>query len=277
MSNVPYIQVDEITQKFGSQEVLKGVSFEVRKGELLALIGGSGAGKSVILKHLVGLLDPLSGKVMIEGIQMSHVSESRKEILRAKIGFMFQQGALFDSMTVFDNVAFPLIESGVKDGREIERRVQVALEAVELGEHGDKMPANLSGGMIKRVAVARAIVSEPECLFYDEPTAGLDPVVTDSVSFLIRKICLGKQITSIIVTHDMASVIHIADRIIFLHQGKVYWSGSPEELMNTGDPMLRNFMDGRSGENWASLGDSSRPDFQKELLQAAYRERYHQE
>lgn len=274
MSEVPYIQVEGITQKFGSQEVLKGVSFDVRKGELLALIGGSGAGKSVILKHLVGLLDPLQGKVMIEGQEISNVSESAKALLRSKIGFMFQQGALFDSMTVFDNVAFPLVESGVRNSKEIERRVLEALDAVELGEHWDKMPANLSGGMIKRVAVARAIVSEPECLFYDEPTAGLDPVVTDSVSFLIRKICVAKQITSIIVTHDMPSVIHIADRIIFLHQGRVYWSGTPEELLNTEDAMLRNFMNGRSGEDWRSLAGTHESDFQQKLLQASYKERY---
>ena len=277
MNNVPYIQVDGITQKFGEQEVLKGVSFEIRKGELLALIGGSGAGKSVILKHLIGLLDPLSGEVLIEGKRMSNVSESKKAEMRSKIGFMFQQGALFDSMTVFDNVAFPLIEGGLKDGEEIARRVQLALDAVELGAHGDKMPANLSGGMIKRVAVARAIVSEPECIFYDEPTAGLDPVVTDSVSFLIRKICMAAQITSVVVTHDMASVVHIADRVIFLHQGRVYWTGTPMELLNTSDPMLRNFIDGRSGENWKDLSRDQRPDFQQKLLQRACKERYHDE
>ncbi|MEG0332915.1 MAG: ATP-binding cassette domain-containing protein [Akkermansia sp.] len=276
MSEIPYIQVKNITQTFGTQEVLKGVSFDVHRGELLALIGGSGAGKSVILKHLIGLLNPLSGSVMIDGNPMSNVSDSKQAILRAKMGFMFQQGALFDSMTVAENIAFPLIEAGITNESEIARRVQEALDSVDLGTHGDKMPANLSGGMIKRVAVARAIVSNPECLFYDEPTAGLDPIVTDSVSYLIRKICVGNAITSIIVTHDMGSVIHIADRIIFLNQGRVYWEGTPEELLQTQDPFLYDFVVGHSGEDWKKIQSSNRPDFQKEMLQDALAERYHQ-
>ena len=277
MENQPYIVVDNITQQFGQQVVLDGVSFEVKKGELLALIGGSGAGKSVILKHLVGLLDPLSGKVLINGLQISNVPEREKAKLRARIGFMFQNGALFDSMNVFDNVAFPLREQGVKDKKELESRVESALAAVELTGHEDKMPANLSGGMIKRVAVARAMVSSPECLLYDEPTAGLDPVVSDSVSYMIRRICVAQQITTLIVTHDMSSVVHMADRVIFLERGRVQWSGTPLQLIETESLPLKNFIMGSSGENWESLHREPRPDFQKELIHEALKERYQTE
>ena len=271
----PSIEVDGITQSFGSQRVLDGVSFEVKRGELLALIGGSGAGKSVILKHLVGLLDPKSGTVMIDGKRMSNVPEADKAPLRSRIGFMFQQGALFDSMSVFENVAFPLIEQGIKDENEIRSRVEAALASVELDGHGDKMPANLSGGMIKRVAVARAMVSSPECLLYDEPTAGLDPVVSDNVSFMIRRICIRENITTLIVTHDMSSVIHIADRVIFLDRGKVRWTGTPLELVKTEDPLLMNFVRGSSGEDWKTLQGEPRPNFQEKLINEAIRERYH--
>ncbi|WP_302593002.1 ATP-binding cassette domain-containing protein, partial [uncultured Akkermansia sp.] len=197
----PFIRVSQLKQSFGAQEVLKGVSFDVDKGELLALIGGSGAGKSVILKHLDGLIDPLDGYVDIDGRRISNVPEKVKREIRSKIGFMFQQGALFDSLSVGENVAFPLQEAGLKNEEELDSRISAALESVGLSGQEEKMPANLSGGMIKRVAVARAIVMTPECLLYDEPTAGLDPIVTDSISFLIRQICKDKGITTVIVSH----------------------------------------------------------------------------
>ncbi len=273
--DTPYIIVDDITQSFGNQRVLDGVSFDVKRGELLALIGGSGAGKSVILKHLIGLLDPISGSVTVDGRVMSNASEADKAPIRAKIGFMFQQGALFDSMSVFENVAFPLIERGIKNDAEIRSRVEVALASVELEGHGDKMPANLSGGMIKRVAVARAMVSSPECLLYDEPTAGLDPVVSDSVSYMIRRICVEEHITTLIVTHDMGSVIHIADRVIFLDHGKVRWTGTPLELVKTEDTLLQNFVRGSSGEDWRRLESEPRPNFQEKLISEAVAKRYH--
>jgi phospholipid/cholesterol/gamma-HCH transport system ATP-binding protein len=272
----PFIEVKDITQAFGDQHVLRGVSFDLYEGELLVLIGGSGAGKSVILKHLVGLLDPISGQVVVDGQPMSDVPEARKAPLRAKIGFMFQQGALFDSMSVFENVAFPLIERGIKDPAVVKEKVEEALAAVELVGHGDKMPANLSGGMIKRVAVARAMVSAPECLLYDEPTAGLDPVVSDSVSYMIRRICVESGIATLVVTHDMSSVIHIADRVIFLDQGRVHWEGSPLDLVHSEDPLIKRFVSGNSGEDWSSVHNAPRPDFQSQLVSDALKQRYQQ-
>lgn len=268
----PFIRVSQLKQSFGAQEVLKGVSFDVDKGELLALIGGSGAGKSVILKHLDGLMNPLDGYVDIDGRRISNVPEKIKREIRSKIGFMFQQGALFDSLSVGENVAFPLQEAGLKNEEELDSRISAALESVGLSGQEEKMPANLSGGMIKRVAVARAIVMTLECLLYDEPTAGLDPIVTDSISFLIRQICKDKGITTVIVSHDMPSVIRIADKIVYLREGTVYWTGTPEELLHSEDPVLKKFLYGDSGEDWASLA-GMHENFQRVLLERAERER----
>lgn len=251
-----FISVRDITQQFGEQKVLRGVSFDVYRGELLAVIGASGAGKSVILKHLAGLIDPLSGEIYVDGHKISNVSEEARAPLRSKIGFMFQGGALFDSMTVAQNVAFPLVERRMKDP-DIDRRVNAALESVYLDGHGDKMPSELSGGMIKRVAVARAIVVEPECLFYDEPTAGLDPIVTDGISYLIREFNVDHQKTTVIVSHDMGSVMKIADRIIYLREGEIYWQGTPEELRASRDPVCYQFIEGLSGEDWSRFSPQS--------------------
>lgn len=268
----PFIRVHQLSQSFGTQEVLKGVSFDVGKGELAALIGGSGAGKSVILKHLDGLMDPKEGYVEVDGRRISHAPEKIKREIRSKIGFMFQQGALFDSLTVGENVAFPLQEEGVRDENLLDARVSAALDSVGLLGQQEKMPASLSGGMIKRVAVARAIVMTPECLLYDEPTAGLDPIVTDSISFLIRQICKSQRITTVIVSHDMPSVIRIADKIVYLRDGKVYWTGTPEELLHSRDEILQRFLYGESGEDWKALS-GMHENFQKVLLERAERER----
>ena len=284
----PFIRVHQLRQSFGTQEVLKGVSFDVGKGELMALIGGSGAGKSVILKHLDGLMDPLDGYVEIDGRRISGAPEKIKKQIRSKIGFMFQQGALFDSLSVGENVAFPLREAGIRDEigshsnsdkhtlyrdeNELDTRISAALDSVGLLGQQEKMPASLSGGMIKRVAVARAIITTPECLLYDEPTAGLDPIVTDSISFLIRQICKDKGITTVIVSHDMPSVIRIADKIVYLRNGEVYWTGTPEELLHSKDEILQKFLYGDSGENWAALSGKNE-NFQRILLERAERER----
>ena len=268
----PFIRVHQLRQSFGTQEVLKGVSFDVGKGELMALIGGSGAGKSVILKHLDGLMDPLDGYVEIDGRRISGAPEKIRKQIRSNIGFMFQQGALFDSLSVGENVAFPLREAGIRDENELDTRISAALDSVGLLGQQEKMPASLSGGMIKRVAVARAIITTPECLLYDEPTAGLDPIVTDSISFLIRQICKDKGITTVIVSHDMPSVIRIADEIVYLRNGEVYWTGTPEELLHSKDEILQKFLYGDSGENWAALSGKNE-NFQRVLLERAERER----
>ncbi len=269
MKNEPYISVRNLSKSFGSQKVLDDISLDVRPGELLALIGGSGAGKSVFLKHITGLLDPDKGTVSVEGRQVSNVTEREKGFARSQIGFMFQNGALFDSMTVAENIAFSLVEAGRHNTREIEQKVNEVLAAVDLAGLGEKMPADLSGGMIKRVAVARAIVSRPKCLLYDEPTAGLDPVVSDSVSYLIRRLCVQNGITTLIVTHDMSSVMHVADRIIYLRKGKVYWEGTPRELLESDDPVIRKFWQGSSGEDWGLLKKEEGPGLQEQLVRKA--------
>ncbi len=246
--SVPMIDVRDLVQRIGAQEILRGFSIPVIKGETLVLLGRSGGGKSVFLRHLIGLMKPISGQILVEGVDITHLTERQLEPVRRKIGMVFQDGALFDSMTVFENVAFPLRERGERDEAAIARKVTETLGLVNMVGHEKKMPVNLSGGMRKRVALARAIVSPPEVILYDEPTAGLDPVVSDSINRLIRRMQRQLHVTSIVVTHDMVSCCHIADRVALLHEGRVYFYGTVEDLKKTQDPIIRNFVDGRSDE-----------------------------
>ncbi len=247
-SDHPLIRVEELRQHFGTQEVLKGISLNVEAGETLVLLGRSGGGKSVFLRHLIGLIRPASGKIFIDGEEISSLTERQLEPIRRKIGMLFQDGALFDSMNVFENVAFPLRESGEKNSRIIEEKVANALELVSLTGHDEKMPVNLSGGMRKRVALARAVISQPTCILYDEPTAGLDPIVCDTINRLIRRLQEQLGMTSIVVTHDMRSANQIADRIVLLHDGKIHFLGSLKEFHASKDPLLLDFIHGRSHE-----------------------------
>ena len=246
----PFIRVRGLEQKFGSQIVLRGVDLDVFRGETLVLLGGSGGGKSVLLKHLPGLMRPWKGTVEVDGADISALNERQLAPYRRKVGIMFQGSALFDSMTVGENVAFPLRESGEKDEAAIAKRVGEALDIVRLPGQENKMPADLSGGMRKRVALARAVVGRPACVLYDEPHAGLDPITADSIDHLIKDLQLHHGMTNVVVTHEMRSVFHIADRVVFLQEGRIHWTGSPEELKATRDPVLRPFVDGDSGEPW---------------------------
>ncbi len=213
----------------------------------MALIGGSGAGKSVILKHLDGLMDPLDGYVEIDGRRISGAPEKIEKQIRSRSASCASRGTLRLPQPG-ENVAFPLREEGIRNEKELDARISAALDSVDLLGQQEKMPASLSGGMIKRVAVARAIVTTPECLLYDEPTAGLDPIVTDSISFLIRQISKDKGITTVIVSHDMPSVIRIADKIVYLRNGEVVLDGgTPEELLHSRDENLQRFLYGDSG------------------------------
>jgi len=237
-----------MVQRIGRQEILRGLDLDVIDGETLVLLGKSGGGKSVFLRHLIGLMRPISGQIIFEGEEITHLGEREMEPVRRKIGMLFQDGALFDSMNVTDNVAFPLRERGERDPGVVRQKVHDALEMVNMLGHEKKMPVNLSGGMRKRVALARAIISPPDVILYDEPTAGLDPIVSDSINRLIRRLQRQLRVTSIVVTHDMTSCYHIADRVALLNEGRIHFLGTPDQLRATTDPIVRDFIDGRSHE-----------------------------
>lgn len=246
MKGEVFLKMRGIRKGFGSNEVLRGVDLDVYRGETLALLGGSGGGKSVLMKHMVGLLQPDEGTVTLEGKLISGCNERQLSWARRKISMMFQSGALFDSMTVRENIAFPLREGGVNDEAEIDRRVHEALEIVKLPGQENKMPSDLSGGMRKRVALARAVVEKPCCVLFDEPHAGLDPVTGNSIDHLIQALARDHGITNIVITHEMRSVFRIATRIIFMKDGLIYWEGTPDELKASEDPVLKNFIEGRA-------------------------------
>ena len=235
-----------MTKKIGQQEILRGVDLEVRTGETLAIIGRSGGGKSVLLKHLVGLMEPGGGEIWIQGQNIIGMNESQLRAIRQKVGILFQGGALFDSMTVEDNIAFPLREAGERDAKILHSKVAEMLEVMEMEGEEAKMPESLSGGMKKRVGLARAIIRRPSCVLYDEPTAGLDPVVADSINRLIRRLQQRFGMTSVVVTHDMKSAFDVADRIAYLHEGRVYFHGTATELQRSTDPLIEDFLLGRS-------------------------------
>ncbi len=245
----PFIAVHDLVQKIGRQEILRGFSLDIHQGETLVLLGRSGGGKSVFLRHLIGLMKPVSGEILFEGRDVTKLSERQLEPVRRKIGMLFQDGALFDSMNVYHNVAFPLREQGERKEKVIREKVDEALALVNMTGHDQKMPVNLSGGMRKRVALARAIISPPQVILYDEPTAGLDPIISDSINRLIRRLQSQLAVTSIVVTHDMTSCYHIADRVALLHEGRRYFYGTPDDLREMEDPIVRDFVEGRSKED----------------------------
>ena len=246
--NGPLIHVQDLVQRLGSQDILRGLTLDVLPGETLVLLGKSGGGKSVFLRHLVGLMRPVSGSIVFEGQEITKLKERELEPVRRKIGMLFQDGALFDSMNVFDNVAFPLRERGERSPVVVREKVAESLAMVNMTGHDHKMPVNLSGGMRKRVALARAIISPPDVILYDEPTAGLDPIVSDSINRLIRRLQRQLNVTALVVTHDMTSCNHVADRVALLDEGRIRFLGTTAELREARDPVVRDFVDGRSGE-----------------------------
>src|SRR3954471_8989762 len=221
------IAVRGLTKSIGRQEILRGVDLTVAKGETLVIIGRSGGGKSVLLKHLIGLMTPDAGEIWIDGENIIGLTERQLAPIRRKVGILFQGAALFDSMSVEENIAFPLREAGERDEKVIADKVHEMLDVIELEGQQDKMPVNLSGGMKKRVGLARAIIRRPKCVLYDEPTSGLDPVVSDSINKLIRRLQQRLGMTSIVVTHDMKSAMQVANHIGYLHEGRIYFHGTP--------------------------------------------------
>jgi len=242
----PMISVRSLAKRIGEQEILRGVTLDVARGETLAIIGRSGGGKSVLLKHLIGLMNPNEGEIWVDGQNIIGLTERQLAAIRQKVGILFQGAALFDSMTVAENVAFPLREAGERDAGVLRERVREMLDVVELEGQEEKMPVSLSGGMKKRVGLARSIIRRPSCVLYDEPTSGLDPVVSDSINRLIARLQQRFGMTSVVVTHDMKSAFQVANHIAYLHEGKIYFHGTPQELQATSDPILQDFLLGRS-------------------------------
>jgi phospholipid/cholesterol/gamma-HCH transport system ATP-binding protein len=240
------IEVRNLSKSFGDNCILDDISFQIEKGESLVIIGRSGGGKSVLLKHLIGLLQPDRGKVLIEGEDIVAMDERQLLHVRRKFGMVFQGAALFDSMTVAENVGFALRREGKLPEETISRKVAEILEIVDLPGTEEKKPAELSGGMRKRVGLARAIIYEPEIVLYDEPTTGLDPIVSDSIDKLIERVRDRLDVTSVVVTHDMRSARRLGQRILMLHDRKIYFSGTADEIFNSKDAIVRQFIDGVS-------------------------------
>jgi phospholipid/cholesterol/gamma-HCH transport system ATP-binding protein len=238
------ISVKNIVKNFGSRRILNGISLDIYQGETLVIMGGSGCGKSTFLRHLIGSHKPDSGEIWMFGRDIAKISDDEMHEVRKKYGMLFQSGALFDSMTVGENIALPLKEHTKLDSNIINIIVKMKLELVGLRGFENLMPSQLSGGMKKRVGLARAIVMDPSIVFYDEPTAGLDPVMTGVVDKLTMDLTKKLNITSIVVTHDMNSVFRIADRIVMLHQGNVLEIGTPEQIKNSKNPIIHQFVAG---------------------------------
>jgi phospholipid/cholesterol/gamma-HCH transport system ATP-binding protein len=238
------IEARDLHKSFGAHRVLEGVTFRIQRGESVAIIGRSGCGKSVLLKHLIGLIRPDAGQVLIEGEDIAGMNERQLLRVRRKFGMLFQGAALFDSLTVAENVAFALRRDGRLSAAETEQRVAEALEMVELPGVQGRKPAELSGGMRKRVGLARALAYRPEIVLYDEPTTGLDPVVADSIDQLMLRLCEHLSVTSVVVTHDMRTVRRVSRRALMLHGGRIHASGTPEEIFDSADPVVRHFVQG---------------------------------
>lgn len=240
----PLVTIENLHKSFESQQVLRGVDINIKRGDSVVIIGQSGCGKSVLVKHLIRLLEPDEGRVIFDGEDIADLDFRHLTTLRRRFGMLFQSAALFDSMTVEENVGLGLRESRQYSKREITDIVNEKLEMVGLQGANDKEPAQLSGGMRKRVGLARAIAGSPEVLLYDEPTTGLDPITADMINELIVNLRERLHVTSVVVTHDMRSAFKIADRIIMLHGGRACFEGTPDEVKSTDNPIVRQFITG---------------------------------
>jgi len=238
------IRVVGLRRSFGRQEVLRGLDVEVGTGEVLVVIGRSGGGKSVLLKHLIGLLRPDAGRIFVDDTDITRLGRSALDRIRERYGVVFQGGALFDSMSVYDNVAFPLREKTRLGGAEIRQRVEEKLAQVGLEGMGVKNPAEISGGMRKRVAIARALVTEPEVVFFDEPTTGLDPILVNTIHHLIVELHRKFRFTAVVVSHEIPEIFQIADRVAMLHDGVIVDSGTPEAIQASTNPIVQHFIRG---------------------------------
>jgi phospholipid/cholesterol/gamma-HCH transport system ATP-binding protein len=240
------IKVHGLTKSFRGQPVLRGIDLEVPTGSITGVIGRSGGGKTVLLRHLIGLLRPDAGSILVEGVDITRLSGSELDAIRRRYGVVFQGGALFDSLTCAANVAFPLREKFRVGRAEVRRRVQAVLAAVGLAEIGGKYPAEVSGGMRKRVAIARALITEPEIVFFDEPTTGLDPVLVHTIHNLIGDLHRRRRFTAIMVSHEIPEIFTVVDTVAMLHEGKIIETGPPAVIQGSTNPVIRRFIHGEA-------------------------------
>lgn len=245
----PIVQLCHVSKRFGTLRVLTDVCIGFRKGDVTVVLGPSGTGKSVMLKHIVGLISPDSGEVYFDGERIDTMSETQLVKVRTRIGFLFQMGALFDSMTVQENIEFPMIEHTKFSREKREAKVEEVLKLVHLSGVGHKMPSQLSGGQRKRIALARAVVLEPSLVLYDEPTTGLDPIRSDIINELIISLNKTLGVSSIVVTHDMQSAYKIADRVILMQNGGVIFDGTPQAIRQSDNPLVQRFIMGQADES----------------------------
>jgi len=237
-----FIEFQNLYKSYGPKAVLRGASLEIFRGEVMVILGGSGSGKSVTLRHMLGLERPDSGRVLIDGEDITDLTEEELYPVRKKFGMLFQSGGLFDSMNVFENVAFPLREHTAVEGDELNDVIREKLELVNLRGTEELMPVDLSGGMKKRVGLARSIVLNPQAILYDEPTTGLDPVTAHKINELITSLQSRLSVTSVVVTHDIQSAFSVGDRIAFLNKGVFEWVGSMDDARNSDHPLLKEFL-----------------------------------
>jgi len=240
------IKIINICKSFKEQQVLKGLSLEIPKGKTTTIIGGSGCGKSVLLKHLIGILKPDSGEIYIDGEEITNLSEKELNHVRKKFGFLFQGAALFDSMNVFDNVAFPLRENTLFPDKEVSEKVHQRLKEVGLDGYGYKFPGELSGGMKKRAGFARALVADPEIILFDEPNTGLDPIMAQAIYDLMEEMQEHFKYTGIVVSHEIPEVFRVSHKVAMLYDGKIIEEGAPDEIVNTKNPIVKQFITGSS-------------------------------
>jgi phospholipid/cholesterol/gamma-HCH transport system ATP-binding protein len=243
----PILSLQNVEKRFGKNHVLRGVTLDVAPGESLVVIGGSGSGKSVMLKNALGLMTPDSGQILFNGEDVTQAKGKTRARMRERVGMLFQSGALFDSLTVWENVAFRLVNSGVVSRAKAKDRAIETLSKVRLGpDVADLYPAEISGGMQKRVSLARSIISKPDLIFFDEPTTGLDPITADAINDLIIEQVRGLGAATVTITHDMASARKIADEVAMLFEGEIIWRGKASEVDNSGNPYVDQFVHGRA-------------------------------
>ena len=238
------IQFENVFKRFGANHVLKGVNLSIYRGNITTVIGKSGCGKSVLLKHIIGLIEPDSGKILFQGQSFSQMKKSERKALKKKYSYMFQGTALFDSMTVFENIALPLKEGTSLPKGAIERRVRDKMQQLDLHEIDDKYPSQLSGGMKKRVALARALVTNPEIVLFDEPTTGLDPIRKNAVHSMISEYQKRFGFTGVVVSHEIPDIFHISQCVAMLNNGRIIFEGSPEEIRQVSNPIVQQFIHG---------------------------------